>query len=251
MSAMSALDLEGLRPEVSTVMGEFLREVLGGYGENIHSIHVVGSAVTEDFRPGASDINSIFVLREMDLGFLGFIAPRGKKYARKRVAAPLIMTPAYIENSLDVFPVEFLSFKLIHRTVYGEDILADLSMAMEDLRQQCERELKGRLVGLRQGYISALGDSKAITENLMGSISGYMPLFRGVLMLLGKEPPAGRGAVLDALSAASGVDCGVFEMVLRQKAQRTALSAEQLDSVFADYYGTTERLMRIVDEIKI
>lgn len=248
---MSALNLEGLRPEVSTVMGEFLEEVLGVYGENVHSIHVVGSAVTEDFRPGASDINSIFVLREMDLKFLGVIAPRGRKYARKRVAAPLIMTPGYIKNSLDVFPVEFLSFKLLHRTVYGDDILAALSIGMADLRQQCERELKARLVGLRQGYISSFGDSKAVTETLTGSISGYMPVFRGILMLLGKEPPAGGGAVLRGLSAASGIDCGVFEMVIRQKAQRAALPPERLNAVFADYYGATERLMRIVDEIKI
>lgn len=240
----------GLRPEVSENFRPFMEEVLSGYGGNIHSIHVVGSALTVDFRPGVSDINSVFVLREMDLKFLEVLAPMGRRYGKKKVAAPLIMTPEYIENSLDVFPVEFLSFRLIHHTVHGEDILKGLSIDRADLRGQCERELKSKLIGLRQGYISSLGDPKALTENFVGSIAGYMPLFRGIITLLGGDPPAGRLDVLRALSGAAGVDCGVFEMVLREKVQRTKLSKEQLDTIFEDYYAATEKLMRMVDEIQ-
>ncbi|HAV43580.1 TPA: hypothetical protein DCX15_06170 [bacterium] len=54
----------------------------------------------------------------MDLGFLKLIATLGKKYSRNKVAAPLIMTPRYIERSLDVFPIEFLNLKLIHTAVF-------------------------------------------------------------------------------------------------------------------------------------
>ena len=70
------------------------------------------------------------------------------------------MTPEYIRTSLDVFPVEFLNFKLIHATVFGEDIFESLEINRMDLRRQCERELKVKLVSLRQGYISSLGDGR-------------------------------------------------------------------------------------------
>jgi hypothetical protein len=248
---MADLRFEGLKPEVSEGIRPFIEEVLAEYGANVHSIHIVGSALTEDFAPGRSDINSIFVLREMDLAFLEAIAPRGKKYGWKKVAAPLIMTPGYIRSSTDVFPVEFLSFKLIHKAVYGEDVLKDVEIDPIDLRRQCERELKVKLIWLRQGYISSLGDRKVLTGNFVGSITGYIPLFRGIIMLFGKDPPVLQEEVLKAMTEATGVDCGVFEKVLREKRERVKLSKEELDTIFEDYYGATERLGKIVDEIKV
>jgi hypothetical protein len=63
----------------------------------------------------------------MDLKFLKFLAPLGKKFGRKRIAAPLIMTPEYIDTSLDVFPIEFFNIQQLHLTVYGDDIWLDLN----------------------------------------------------------------------------------------------------------------------------
>ena len=40
--------------------------------------------------------------------------------------------------------MEFLNFKLVHHTLYGEDLLAGLEIDKKDLRLQCERELKGK-----------------------------------------------------------------------------------------------------------
>jgi hypothetical protein len=248
---MAQLNFEGIRPEVSESIRPFLDEVLAGYGENVHSVHIVGSALTYDFVPGKSNINSIFVLKEMDLAFLETIAPQGKKYGKKKVAAPLIMTPEYIQSSLDVFPMEFLSFKLIHRTVHGEDVLKDLEIHIPDLRHQCERELKAKMIWLRQGYISSMGDRRTLTENFVSSITGYIPLFRGIIMLFGKQPPVLQHDVLRAMTEATGVDCGVFEKILKEKREGIRLSKEELDTVFEDYYAATERLGKIVDEIKV
>ena len=73
-----------------------------------------------------------------------------------------------------------------------------------DLRHQCEREIKSRLVGLRQGYLRSLGEPKALTEVLVGFLAGYQPLARGILVLLGKQPPLRRAAAFAALAAAAG-----------------------------------------------
>jgi predicted nucleotidyltransferase len=96
---MPELNLDTLKPAVARKIRPFFTEVLQTYGANIHSVHVVGSALTGDYREGTSDINSIFVLTEMDLKFLEVLAPRGKKYRKEQVAAPLIMTPEYITKS--------------------------------------------------------------------------------------------------------------------------------------------------------
>ncbi|MGD2151119.1 MAG: hypothetical protein PVJ20_04260 [Desulfobacterales bacterium] len=228
----------------------FQDEILNRYKDNIHSITLTGSAVTEDFMPGKSDVNSVFVLREMDLKFLELLASLGKKYRKKRIAAPLIMTPEHIMNSLDVFPLEFLNIKLLHKTIWGEDLFRNLEINHSNLRLQCERELKVRLIGLRQGYISCLGNSKMLMDMFIQSFSGYIPLFKGIILVLGKEPPVTNPDVLSVLEEVSGVNTSVFKTVLKQKRQKTKLTMEQLNTIFQDYYTAIEKLGDITDDIK-
>jgi hypothetical protein len=248
---MTGLRLDALRDVVAGKVRPFFEEVLEGYGANMHSIHVVGSALTGDFDERTSDVNSIFVLKDMDLKFLEMLAPMGKKYRKSRVSAPLIMTPAYIESSRDVFSIEFLNFRLVHLSVYGEDILSPIRIEHADLRHQCEREIKVKLIGLRQGYISNLGDARAVTEALVSSITGYIPLFRGIIVLSGKEPPVLHADVLRTLKDATGVDCGVYEKVLREKREKVKLSKLEVDALFERYYAATEKLGKVIDEIKV
>ncbi len=247
---MSDLNLDKLKPVSAKKIKPFLEEILSKYQEKIHSIYVTGTAITDDFDEKVSDVNSIFVLKEMDLKFLEILAPIGKKYGKQKVAAPLIMTPDYIRTSLDVFPIELLNFKLIHSTVFGEDILADIETNKMDLRHQCERELKVKLIWLRQGYISSLGNRKVLTEGFVNSITGYISLFRGIIVLLGKEPPVKQSDVIATLSEAANIDTNVFVKVLKEKHEKIKLSIEELNTIFEDYYAATEKLGKIVDEIK-
>jgi hypothetical protein len=228
----------------------FQDEILSSYRDKIHSITITGSALTDDFDPKASDINSVFVLTEMDLKFLELLAPLGKKYGKKGVAAPLIMTPGYISNSLDVFPLEFLNIQLLHQTVFGEDLFQGLEIDRSDLRLQCERELKVRMIGLRQGYISSTGDSKMLMNMFVDSFSGYIPLFRGIILILGGKLPLRNDDVLTVLEEVSGVDAGAFKLVLQQKKQKPKLTMAQLNTIFEDYYAAIEKLGDITDGIK-
>ena len=66
----------------------FQDEILSSYKDNIHSITITGSSLTDDFDPGKSDINSVFILSEMDLKFLELLAPLGKRYRKKKDCSP-------------------------------------------------------------------------------------------------------------------------------------------------------------------
>ena len=247
---MFNLNLERLNPAAAKRIKPFFEEVSSKYDENLHSIYVTGTSLTDDFDLKNSDVNSIFVLKQMDLEFLKLMAPLGKKYRKSKVAAPLIMTPAYIERSLDVFPIEFLNFKLIHAAVFGEDVLKSVQINRMDLRHQCERELKTKLIWLRQGYISSMGNMKTLSQELAASISGYVPLFRGILTLLGEEPPIIQSQVITALAKTTQVNTDAFLNLLKGKQEGIKLSKEELAVIFKDFYAATERLGGIVDEIK-
>ena len=245
---MTALNLPA---NVSARYKPFIDDVLKNRQDAIHSVHIVGSALTQDYDPKISDVNSVIVLHEMDLKFLELLAPLGKKYGKKGVAAPLIMTPSYIDQSLDVFPVEFINIKLVHHTVFGEDIFLNLDIKESDLRHQCEREVKVKLIGLRQGYISAAGDKKVLGRGFIDAIAGYMPLFKGIIILLGKKAPRNNSEILSVLEEVSGVSMEVFKSMLNHKRMRTLPPTDQIDTFFEDCYVAIEKLGDITDALEV
>ncbi|MFA5352919.1 MAG: hypothetical protein WC291_01705 [Thermodesulfovibrionales bacterium] len=246
---MERLRLEKIRPSVAQAAGPFFIEILERHAGDIHSLHIVGSSVTPDFREKGSDINSLVVLRGMDLSFIESLAPLGKKYSKKGIAAPLIMTPDYIMTSLDAFPMEFLDFQLIHETVYGEDILKELPIDKLHLRLQCEREVKSRLVGLRQGYLSSLGDRERVEALLIRSITGCFPLFRAIIQLMGKVPPVQRAEVISSVRETAALETDILERLLRLKSGDLRPSKEELNLIFEEHHGVLDRLAGFTDEI--
>ena len=238
-----------LRTAITERYKPFLEVLLGDHQAKIHSVYIVGSALTRDFDPKISDINSVIVLHEMDLKFLELLAPLGRKYGKKRISAPLIMTPAYIDKSRDVFPIEFLNIKLLHHTVFGQDIFTALDIDRSDLRHQCERELKVKLISLRQGYLSTAGDQKILAKGFADSFAGYMPLFKTIIVLLGREAPQNSPEILSVLTDITGIRTDAFKQVLALKKRQTKPTLEKLNIVFKDYYKIIEQLGEIIDAL--
>jgi hypothetical protein len=251
MLPMEKLILTGINPIVADRIAPMVDEIIKEHPRNVHSFHIVGSAVLPDFNEKLSDINSVVVLQNMDLKFITFLAPLGKKYGRKKIAAPLVMTPKYIQDSLDAFPVEFLDFMLVHKTVYGEDILKDIRIEKLPLRLQCEREIKTKLISLRQGYISSLGKKERLAIVLVRSITGSMALFRAIITLLGNEPPVPRAAVVKTFGAATAIGTEIFEKLLMLKAGTVKFSEQQLHDLFEQYYKALESAGKIIDDLHV
>jgi hypothetical protein len=247
---MSDLDILLLDPAVAKRVRPFFDDVLAGCSDRIHSMHVTGSAVTPDFNPKTSNINTLIVYNQIDFSCLSHLAPLGKKHRQNGIAAPLVMTMEYMRESLDVFPIEFLDLKLIHRTVMGDDPLKGLAIAMTDLRLQAEREIKSRLIGLWQAFIGSLGEPKSLATALVRSITGSMPLFRAVLLLAGKEPSIARHEVVDSLGGiTSPAARTAFEGVLAIKEGTPAPADPALRALFEDYYHALESLSRFVNSL--
>lgn len=250
-ATMEKIILSGVNPIVADRIGSMVGEIVKEHPQNVHSFHIVGSAVLPDYNEKLSDINSVVVLHNMDLKFIAFLAPLGKKYGKKKIAAPLVMTPKYIRDSLDAFPIEFLDFVLVHKTVYGEDILRDIQIEKLPLRLQCEREIKTKLIGLRQGYISSLGRKERLSAVLVRSITGTMALFRAIITLLGKEPPVSRAAVVKTFGEATALETEIYEKLLMLKAGTVKPSEQDLHDLFGRYYNALESVGKIIDDLHV
>lgn len=244
------LKLAPLRSEIRDAVRIFAEKLIEKLGENLKSITIVGSSLTGDFVPGKSDINSVLVLAKQDLGSLNALADMARSMRKKKLAAPLLMTPAYIERSRDVFGIELLDFQLTHQTILGDDPFAELSFAKKDVRLQCERELKAMLIRLRQGYIAAAGQKRLIRDILISAVSGLVPLLRAMLWLKDSDRPSQAEAVFTKAAAEFSVKTDCLISARNWRHEKVRLGDDKIQRNFEAIYEATDRLAVIVDELE-
>ncbi len=245
------LNLEGLRTEVVEPVRSFAAALAEALGPNVKSLTVVGSSLTADFVPGRSDINSVVVIENYGLEVLQALAQMGKTMRKKRLAAPVLMTPAYIDRSRDVFGVEWLDFQLTHHTVLGSDPFVALEFAKGDVRLQCERQFKALLVRMRQGYIRSMNRRQLLWELVQGVAREMGPYVRAMLWLADVERPTQVEAAMGRLAEQGGVSMDAALEIWRSRGQRTGPDAATVNALFRRLYGLVEGLAEAVDRMEV
>ncbi len=231
------------------VFPEILADLKGAYGEGLQSVILYGSGARGDYVPGKSDINFLVVLAEDAAGDLDRIAPSISGWKKRSVATPLFMTKAYIRSSLDVYPIEFLTMKRHYRVVHGEDVLKDLAFDREILRRQCERELKGKWMLLRTGFLETAERAKDLKRLMAGSITAFLSIFAALLEIKGREIPGGRREVVTAVAEAYGFNADPFLTCIDLREGKKDLSHQDLKKAFQSYAEEIAKLVTAVDKL--
>jgi hypothetical protein len=249
--AKRELKLDALRMQIRDIVKSFAEKLIAELGENLQSITVVGSSLTEDFKPGQSDINTVLVLGRQTLRLLKLITPLAKPMRKKRISPPLLMTQSYIEQSRDVFGVEFLDFQLTHQTILGDDPFAALTFNKKDVRLQCERELKAMLIRLRQGYIAAAANKKLVRDVLISTAKGLMPFLRAMLWLKDIDRPTKAESTLRKATEQFLINKEPLITTRKWQHQKVRLSQVEVEGAFESVYATVEQLALIVDKLEV
>jgi len=247
----NALNFQGLPEAVGEPLTLLAEQVRAALVENLQSITVVGSALTDDFRAGASDINTVLILGEYKTAALKAIAALAKPMRKKKLSPPLLMTDSYIERSRDVFGVELLDFQLTHRTILGADPFAALSFKKQDVRLQCERELKATLIRLRQGYIAAAGNNKLIRDVLIAAAKGLAPLLRAMLWLKDSDRPRTMEATFSTAVSDFDVNLEAVIAAERWRYEKPRLADSDIDAAFESIYAAVDHLATTVDALEL
>jgi hypothetical protein len=175
-------------------------------------------------------------------------------FKKRRIRSPLIMTEEYISRSLDVFPMEFLDIKLFHKTVYGPDHFQKVAIDKAQLRLQCERDLKGKLINLQRGYVSCGGGTRMVRALLLEALPGFFTLLRAMLFLVQapKEPPARKADVLTEAEAVYHIPLSGLREISALKADKGFfLNHEQIAGLFKEVYRITNDLSVATDALAV
>ena len=243
------INLKGLPEEVKKLMEPYAKNLIELLDDNLCSIAVFGSATGEDFIPKKSNVNLLVVLKEVELTHLKKCFKLVAQGRKKGIVAPLFLTRRHMETSSDVFPVEFLDMRDSHQIIYGESIFEGLDIGTENLRLECEEQLKGKLIRLRQVYLEVGANAKAISAVAVESLTSLIPVFRGMLKLAGEEPPRAKSKVIDATSKRFGVKEGILQKVLNIKAGKAKLEKKDIEDFYGRYIKEIEKLAIAADQI--
>lgn len=231
------------------IFGEFTGDCKDAFGDDLVGIILYGSAAGGDYRPGKSDINFMVVLSEEGMDRLDRAFPLVRKWRKRKVAVPLFLTERYVETSLDSFPVEFLGFRHRHVLVHGRDILKDVAPDRAMIRLQCEREIRGKLLLLREAFLETLGRAGALKEVIGRSLGAFLAIFEALLHLKGGPIPGERRQVLREAAKAFDLNAPLFEALMDIKEGRRKASDEEMRRLFMDYLKAVRRLSATVDEM--
>ena len=221
------------------------------FGDELLSIILYGSGAGTDYLPGKSDLNFMITLTEQGIESLENAMEIVKRWLKSAVALPLFFTPSYISGSLDSYPVEFLNIKHRYKLVYGEDMLAPLSFDNKYVRLQIERELRGKLLHLRTGWLATEGKPKKIRELIGLSLTSFISLFSALLYMKGIEIPNNKRDIITAAGDAFGFNAHVFLNCEDVRRGADHFSAAEIKTLFQNYLLSVGRLCKQIDRLEM
>ena len=229
---------------VAGLLEEFRTDVEKIFGEDLVSLTAYGShAADEPERQGR--VSVLIVVRTLRKEALSAYKNIAHRYSRRGIPAPPIFTEAFLKNSSDVFPLEFLGMTERRRVISGRDIVPDLDITRANLRHQVEFELKGKLLALRRIYMGTFGNKELL--GLLGdTVGSVVSVARGLLLLSNREAPHGKTEILDAIEKQFGVALPAIREALAARGGEKIPPARAEDLFFA-YQEEVERLCSLAD----
>ena len=237
-----------LNNKLRAALSDFVLNLGKILNETLVSVILYGSAASGEFTDEHSNLNLLVVLKNSGLENLravsGLINQR-----RFRLIHPLILSEEYIQNSTDVFPIEFLDLKENYLVLAGRDVLKGISVDTKNLRFQCEHELKSKLIGLRQFYLRNNRQRLALLNFLLKSFTSTLHILRNVMRLKGKEAHYLKEDILKDISAEFKIDKDAWGKLAAVKNKRLKLNKNQIDELFVDFAHDLEKIVGIIDKL--
>jgi hypothetical protein len=215
---------------------------------NGYSAVLYGSAARDDFVPGRSNLNLMLITDELSPARLSGLGGAFATWRKSGYEPPLVILRSEWDRATDVFPIEITDMRCGYEVLRGPDPVAGLRVTPADLRQALERELRGKLLRLRQGYVAAAGDAVPLGLLAERSSGTILVLLRCLLVLLGRSVPPAPMEVAAAAAAAMGVDGEPLLNVVRHRAERgwRCSTAE-----FEGYLDAVARAAAFLDQLQL
>ena len=235
------------RPE--EVFDELRSDYAALFGDDLMAIALYGSGARDEYVPKKSDLNFLIILSEAGIERLGNALDVVKKWEKRSTPVPLFLTRDYIESSLDAFPLEFFNIKSAYRVIYGDDMIGDLEIKKDNLRLQCERELKGKLLLLRESFLQAHGETRRLTELIRRSLPASISIFKALLHLKEERIPEKNEALIQATAERFDLNKALLRTLWQIKTGEQRPGKAEIRQIVLRYISEIKALSKQVDQM--
>jgi len=251
---MNADSIEGipkhLPDEVRHRLRAYLAEVAAVFGPTLEAVILYGSAAGPDFLPERSNLNMLLLCATHDRARLADYAKRHARWGKEHIVVPLFLTPAELQASQACFPLEYVEIQERHVLLVGRDPFPTLHIDQRNLRVQCEQEIRGNLLRLRQRFVEGGGKQEAVLMLLPLSLTALLPCLRGLIRLRGLSVPGSTDALIDAVQSGLGLEPTVLRDLWNLKRGQISPGPLEVPRLFERYVGLLETLIQRVEQLK-
>jgi predicted nucleotidyltransferase len=211
------------------LLKQLVEKLQKAHGERLISVVLYGSAAAGDHHPNFSDINVLCVLTNLAPRDLAAGEDVIRWWRDRGNSALLLLTEREVTESAACFAVEFIELQGSHRLLYGKDVVSSLVIGRHFYRAQVERDLRAKLLRLRQKAAGMISHPDLLRRLLLDSVSTFCVLFRHALALGGVEAPRTKRETLAIARQHFQIDTAAFEKLLDVRDGR--IKPRQADAV--------------------
>lgn len=214
------------------------------FGNRLLSVSAYGLGAAD------GDIRSIALVDRLAFEDLAACVPLTRRWDDQGLAVPLILERDEFVRTLDVFPLEYGEIIADHVPVFGDDPFEGLVVAEADRRRACELQAKSHLIHLREGFLEARGEPRAIARLIGASAEGYRRLLMNILALVAPGPHTHD---MDELAVRAELHMGVPAELTRDVLASAGSGPSTIadpTALLARYVSAIERIWETVDAWK-
>lgn len=202
------------------------------FGENLVSAFVHGDCMMEGFNAITTPWTMSFVLKSNTAADLLPLQKLIKEAQLEGIQFCYFFTPKEILSSADVFALEYLHISMKHEVICGKDSFYGFIPGKNDLRLECERELRGLLIRLKHHMIY----STKLKENPFAQVEQeLLPILYGVYFLKNGTYPENHQEVFS----------------LYPELHVNSVKAENLEELYTKYIETLNKIVNDVDTMEV
>ena len=228
---------------------EPVRRALGG---EFVACYLTGSVLQQGFDPVKSGVNLLILVRMLDMDVLDRVAAAIPAASRgKPRIDPLLLTESQMRTSLDAFSIEWTEIVEMHLLIDGDDVLASLVVPRDNLRLQCEHELRTKLLSLRQAYLQSREDVNGLEVVLRSAATSFATLFRTLLRLGGETPATGTPQVIERIAELYQLDAATLLDAWQVRFEPRKWKIDELRALYRRFVVQIERLVEVIDTLRV
>lgn len=162
---------------------------------------------------------------------------------------PVFMEEKEWFNSADVYAMEYLDIKDNHQVIFGDNLICDICVDKEDLRFECEMQMKNLLMQFRAHYLSTACNNSNMKTALIPVTKTINAVFKAILRLKDIEVSKSAYENLNKIHLFFDLDKEFYEKLLCYKEKHCCISNAELVNIMDKAVFETEKLLEYINSL--